>query len=68
MRIRVGPLLCCGCIGLARAVWLSDQLSGITTSEIGFLLLADLPVLSVLAILAWLETRLERGWRAIPLL
>jgi lipoteichoic acid synthase len=48
-------------------VWLSVQLSSLDVSEVGYLLLADLPVLGVLGILAWLEATLTRPWKLLPL-
>jgi lipoteichoic acid synthase len=66
--LRVGPLPVCLCAALCRAVWLSVQLSGFTVSEVGYLLLADVPVIGMLAILAWLEANLGRPWKLVPLL
>jgi hypothetical protein len=55
MALRLGPLLFCIGVALYRAVWLSTQLSGMDLSELGYLLLADLPVLGILGLLAFFE-------------
>jgi lipoteichoic acid synthase len=67
MSLRLGPLIVCICVAAYRAFWLSEQLSGIEVSEVGYLLLADLPVLGALGILAFLEALLPRGWKLVPL-
>ena len=63
MRVRLGPVIFCGAIGLARAIWLAAQLSGPDVATVGFLLLADVPVLGVLLLVALAESRLRRPWR-----
>jgi hypothetical protein len=63
MRLRVGPAILCACVGLARAVWLSGQISGFDLTEAGLLLLADLPVVGALVLLACLEGAISRRWR-----
>ena len=68
MPLRLGPLLLCACVAVYRAVWLSLQLSSLDLFEVGFLLLADLPVLGSLGILALLEAILPRPWKAMPVL
>jgi lipoteichoic acid synthase len=68
MRLRVGPLLFCICVALYRAVWLSVQLSSLNAYEVGYLLLADVPVMGALGILMWVEAELPRPWRLLPLL
>jgi len=68
MPLRLGPLLLCVCVAVYRAVWLSLQLSGFDVSEPGYLLLADLPVIGALGILAFVEAVLPRAWRAVPVL
>jgi Sulfatase len=65
MRLRLAPAIFCACVGLCRAVWLSTQLSGLDLFEVGYLLLADIPVIGVLALFAWLEPALPRAWRAL---
>ena len=67
MRLRVGPAVLCACVGLARAAWLSRQLSGFDLTEASLLLLADLPVGGALLLLAWLEGAGSRHWR-IPVI
>ena len=67
MRLRVGPALLCACVGLGRAIWLSHQISGFDITEVGLLLLADIPVIGVLLLLARLERALERRWRLVPI-
>ena len=68
MRLRSGPLFLCLAVALYRAVWLSVHLSGFRASEVGFLLLADLPVLGALAILTWAEAAAARPWRYVAVL
>ena len=68
VRLRVGPLVFCAAAALYRALWLSAQLSDLHAVEVGYLLLADLPVLGAVGILAWLEAALGRRWRWLPLL
>ena len=68
MPLRAGPLLFCVGVALYRAVWLSVQLSSLNLSEVGYLLLADLPVVGILGLLAWLEAALPKPWRLVPLL
>lgn len=68
MPLRLGPLLFCICVALYRAVWLSVQLSGFHVAEAGYLLLADLPVVGVLGLLAFAEGKLPRAWKWAPLL
>ena len=63
MRLRFGPIIFCAVVGLWRAAWLSNQLSGGTGTEMAYLLLADLPVLGSLGILAWLEAQVQRRFR-----
>ena len=65
MPLRLGPLCFCACVALYRAVWLSTQLSGLTPSEVGYLLLADLPVLGVLGLLCFFEAVVARAWRPV---
>lgn len=67
MSLRLGPLIVCMCVAAYRGLWLSEQLSGIDVSEVGYLLLADLPVLGALGILAFLEAVLPRAWKLVPL-
>jgi hypothetical protein len=67
MPLRFGPLVLCVCVALYRAAWLSAQLSGFTLSELGYLLLADLPVLGVLGLLAFAEAVLPGAWRRAAL-
>lgn len=67
LRLRPGPLLLCLGVAIGRAVWLSAQLSGLQVLEVGYLLLADLPVLGALALLAIGEAVLRRPWRLLPL-
>ena len=67
MRLRIGPPLVCLILGLSRAVWLSAQLSSLNATEVGFLLLADIPVLGVLLLLLWLEAALAKPWRVVAL-
>jgi sulfatase-like protein len=62
MRVRLGTVIFCGAIGLGRAIWLAAQLSGPDVATVGFLLLADVPVLGVLLLLALAESRLRRPW------
>lgn len=66
--LRLGPLLLCAAVALYRAVWLSVHLSGLVPSEVGPLLLADLPVLGALALAAGVEARIPPRWRLLPLL
>lgn len=66
--LRIGPLLLCLAVGVARAVWLASQIAGVTASALGYLLLADLPVLGLLGLLLALESMLSRGWRLLALL
>jgi lipoteichoic acid synthase len=68
MSLRLGPPIVCMCVAVYRAFWLSAQLSGIEASEVGYLLLADLPVVGALGILASLEAVLPRAWKLLPLL
>ncbi len=68
MSLRLGPLILCMCVAAYRAVWLSEQLSGIDAWEVGYLLLADLPVMGALMILAFLEAVLRRAWKLVPLM
>ncbi len=68
MRLRVGPFLLCLCVALYRASWLSVQLSGLDAAQVGFLLLADLPVLGLLGLLAFAELALPKHWKLVPLL
>jgi len=63
MPLRLGPLLFCACVALYRAVWLSTQLSGLHSSELGYLLLADVPILGILGLLAFFEAVTPRPWR-----
>jgi len=65
MPLRLGPLLVCTCVALYRAVWLSTQLSGLDLSELGYLLLADIPVLGILGLLMFFEGAATRPWRRI---
>ena len=65
--LRLGPLIVCMCVAAYRAFWLSEQLSGIDVSEVGYLILADLPVIGALGILAFLEAVLPRAWKLVPL-
>jgi len=67
MRLRLGPASVCILIGICRAVWLSGQLSGFDAREVGFLLLADLPVAAVLCLLAYAETFTRGMLRLVPL-
>jgi lipoteichoic acid synthase len=67
MRLRVGPAGLCACVGVGRAVWLSQQISGFDLTEAGLLLLADIPVVGVLLLLARLEHTAARRWRAVPI-
>jgi hypothetical protein len=67
MRLRIGPPLVCLILGLTRAVWLSVQLSTLNATEVGFLLLADIPVLGALMVLLWLEAALAKRWRIVAL-
>ena len=67
MRLRIGPPLVCLILGLTRAVWLSVQLSTLNATEVGFLLLADIPVLGALMLLLWLEAALVKPWRVVAL-
>ncbi len=67
MRLRIGPPLVCLILGLTRAVWLSAQLSTLNATEVGFLLLADIPVLGALMLLLWLEAALAKPWRFVAL-
>lgn len=67
MRLRLGTTIFCAAVGLGRAVWLASQLSGPDVATVGYLLLADLPVLGVLILLAFAEARLARPWRAAPI-
>jgi hypothetical protein len=55
----------CACVALYRAVWLSTQLSGLVLSELGYLLLADIPVLGILGLLAFFEGVVARPWRPV---
>jgi len=66
--LRLGPLLFCACVALYRALWLSAQLSGLHAPEVAFLLLADLPVLGALYVLASTEAALGRKWARLPVL
>ena len=68
MRIRIGLLLLCLSLGVYRAVWISTQLSGMHVSDLAVLLLADLPVLGLLTLLAFVEAISRRPWRTIALL
>lgn len=68
MRMRLGPLLACAVLGLVRAVWLSQQISGGRAIEVAYLLLADVPVLGALALLAVVEARSGRRWKPLVLL
>lgn len=68
MPLRLGPLLFCICVALYRAVWLSVQLSGFHVAETGYLLLADLPIVGALGLLAFFEAMLPRVWKLAPLL
>ena len=68
MRVRIGPLLLCLCVGLYRAMWISAQLSGFRLSDAAVLLLADLPVLGLLSLLAFAEAISRPPWRLIALL
>src|SRR5687768_10716208 len=63
MPLRLGPLLFCTCVALYRAVWLSTQLSGLHLAELGYLLLADVPILGILGLLAFFEGVTPRPWR-----
>jgi lipoteichoic acid synthase len=63
MQQRLGPAIFCAVVGVSRAVWLSMQLSGLDAVEIGYLLLADVPVVGALGLLAYAEPVLARGWR-----
>ena len=65
MPLRLGPVCFCACVALYRAVWLSTQLSGLRLSELGYLLLADLPVLGILGLLAFFEGVVARAWRPV---
>ena len=65
--LRIGPLLLCLCIALYRAVWLSWHLSGLVPAEIGVLLLADVPVLGLLALLALVERMIPAAWKPLPI-
>lgn len=67
MPLRVGPAVLCACVGLGRAMWLSHQISGFEFTEVGLLLLADIPVIGVLLLLAGLERALRRRWRAVAI-
>jgi lipoteichoic acid synthase len=66
-RLRVGPALACAVVGLGRSIWLAGELSGYDVRDVGYLLLADLPVFGVLLLLAWLESVSARRWKAVPL-
>jgi lipoteichoic acid synthase len=66
MSLRIGPLLVCLCVAAYRAFWLSHQLSGIDAPEVGYLLLADLPVIGALGILAFMEAVCPRAWKLVP--
>jgi hypothetical protein len=67
MPLRVGPALLCACVGLGRAMWLSHEISGSEITEVGLLLLADVPVIGVLLLLARLERAVARRWRLAPI-
>ena len=67
MRLRVGPLLLCTAVALYRAIWLSWQLTGFQALDVGFLLLADIPVIGLIAALTFLEARLRHPWRLVPI-
>jgi hypothetical protein len=68
MPLRLGPLCFCAGVALYRAVWLSTQLSGLNPSELGYLLLADIPVLGIVGLLAFFEGVAARPWRPLFLL
>lgn len=68
MTLRIGPLIVCAAVAVARAVWLAAQISGVTVTALGYLWLADLPVLGLLGLLLVCESRAPRGWRWLPLL
>ena len=68
MSLRLGPLIVCMCVAAYRAFWLSEQLSGIDAWEVGYLLLADLPIIGALGILAFLEAVLPRALKLVPLM